>query len=89
MIDFGLVIPVGKRGTVREVVSSSSASLYSDYLQTAPEYLDGKECQEAAITYGLSHMISDMLNTLVMRTGDIGAISMRINIPLRASTTKA
>lgn len=89
MIDFGLVIPVGKRDTVREVVSSSFASVYSDYPQTAPEYLMGEKSQEAAMTYGLSYMINDMLNTLVMRTGDMGAVSMSVNIPLRAFMVKA
>nr|BDT63426.1 MAG: wsv423-like protein [Sesarmops intermedium nimavirus]GBG35593.1 wsv423-like protein [Sesarmops intermedium nimavirus] len=89
MIDFGLVIPVGKRDTAREVISSSSASVYSDYPQTAPEYLMGEKCQEAAMTYGLSYMINDMLNTLVRRTGDMGAVSMSVNIPLRAFMVKA
>nr|BDV50182.1 MAG: wsv423-like protein [Chiromantes dehaani nimavirus] len=89
MIDFGLVIPVGKRETAREVISSSSASVYSDYPQTAPEYLMGEKCQEAAMTYGLSYMINDMLNTLVRRTGDMGAVSMSVNIPLRAFMVKA
>ena len=89
MIDFGLVIPVGKRDNAREVVSSSSESVYSDYPQTAPEYLMGEKCQEAAMTYGLSYMIHDMLNTLVMRTGNMAAVSMSVNIPLRAFLTKA
>nr|AKS10601.1 wsv423-like protein [Metopaulias depressus WSSV-like virus] len=90
IIDFGLVIPVGKRDTgAREVVSSSFASVYSNYPQTAPEYLKGEKCQEAAMMYGLSYMINDMLNTLVMRTGDMGAVSMSVNIPLRAFLVKA
>ena len=88
-IDFGLVIPVGKSDIGREVISSSSASVHSDYPQTAPEYLRGGNCQEAAMTYGLSYMINDMLNTLVLRTADMGAVSMSVNIPLRAFMAKA
>lgn len=83
MIDFGLIIPVGKRETGREI------GMYSNYPQTAPEYLMGEKCQEAAMTYGLSYMINDMLNTLVMRTGDMGAVNMSVNIPLRLFMAKA
>ena len=88
MIDFGLIIPLGKRDTARQV-SSTEECVYSDYPQTAPEYLSGERCYEAAMTYGLSYMINDVLNTLVTRTGDMGAVSMSVNIPLRAFMAKA
>lgn len=86
MIDFGLAIPVGRKDTVRSV---STDDVYSNYPQTAPEYLAGERCQEAAMTYGLSYMITDMLNTLVTRTGDMAATSMSLNIPLVQFLAKA
>ena len=88
MIDFGLVLPVGGKDLAR-IPFSGQANVHSDYPQTAPEYLSGTVCQEAAMTYGLSYMINDMLNTLVMRTGDMGAVCMSVNIPLRAFMAKA
>ena len=49
----------------------------------------GGECQEAAMTYGLNFMIHDVLNTLVMRTGDMSAASMSLNIGLRCFMKQA
>ena len=88
MIDFGLMLPAGRRDATRKV-SSTTENVYSNYPQTAPEYLSGARCQEAAMTYGLSYMITDILNTLVSRTGDMSAVAMSVNIPLQAFMAKA
>nr|BDU62129.1 wsv423-like protein [Chionoecetes opilio bacilliform virus] len=81
MIDFGLVIPVGKRDTSRSMLHEKT-NMYVDYPQTAPEYLKGECCNEAAMTYGLAYLLTDMLNTLSTRTQDISPVSMSVNIPL-------
>ena len=83
MIDFGLVLPAGKRDSGKNYTS------YTAFPQSAPEYLERRPCQEGAMTYGLSVTVNEILNTLARRTGDMAAVSMSVNIPLRTFLTKA
>lgn len=86
MIDFGLALPIGNRDTARSV---SPNDVFSHYPQTAPEYLNGNRCEEGAMTYGLSYMITDILNTLITRTGNIAAACMSVNVPLSLFLARA
>nr|BDT62999.1 MAG: wsv423-like protein [Trachysalambria curvirostris nimavirus] len=88
MIDLGLVVPAGTSDELR-TVSNCRKDIFIEYPQTAPEFLRGEKCYEAAMTYGLAYMTNDILAILVTRTLDMGAASMSLNLPLRNFMCKA
>ena len=88
MIDFGLVIPSGRRDRTRSV-EPTEKGIFSEYPQTAPEYLRGGICTEPSMVYGLSYLVYRVLHNISIRTGDMSAASMMLNIPLCDLMAKA
>nr|BDV49859.1 MAG: wsv423-like protein [Penaeus semisulcatus pemonivirus] len=74
MIDFGLVIPEGSRSRTQYVYEPGQ------YPQSPKEYLSGKECTTNTMTFGLAYTFMDMLNTLLLRTGNPGVAAIYYNI---------
>nr|BDW09893.1 MAG: wsv423-like protein [Marsupenaeus japonicus pemonivirus] len=74
MIDFGLVIPEGSTSKTRFICEPGQ------YPQSPKEYLSGKQCTTDAMTFGLAFTFMDMLNTLLLRTGNPGAVAIYYNI---------
>nr|BDT63551.1 MAG: wsv423-like protein [Pasiphaea japonica whispovirus] len=82
MIDFGLLLPADYCDKVKRRNNPYPENVYNLYPQTAPEYLQGRMCNEAAMTYGLSYLISFVIATLSSRTTDFAVGSMKTNIKL-------
>jgi len=74
MIDLGLVIPEGSTSRTRYTYE------LGQYPQSSKEYLSGKQCTTDTMTFGLAYTFMDMLNTLLLRTGNPGVAAIYYNI---------